>query len=136
MKEKCNKIIGNNFETYFCNLLASNGFWAHNLVCSHSGRPADIIASKNQKTILVDCKVCKNDIFPLSRIEDNQHNSMTHWNKCGNGSGLFAIKLSDDSIYMLPYLALINYPTKRKNCFSKDEIKLIGYEFDEWVKQW
>lgn len=47
-----NKSIGNNFETEFCELLAKNGFWAHNLAQNQTGQPADIIAVKNGMAVI------------------------------------------------------------------------------------
>lgn len=64
-----NKSLGNSFETELCNLLSVNGFWVHNFASKSEGQPADIIAVKDQKAYLIDCKVCTNNTFPLSRIE-------------------------------------------------------------------
>lgn len=72
-----NKTLGNHFEGELCELLAENGFWAHNLAQNQAGQPADVIAVKNDVAILIDCKVCSNDRFSLSRIEDNQEMAMT-----------------------------------------------------------
>lgn len=135
MKQKCNKDIGNTFELDFCNLMFSNGFWSHNFVSSHSGQPADTISSKNGKSILADCKVCKSNKFSLSRIEDNQLSSMTLWQSCGNGEGWFALQLTDKSIYMFTLNTLLTYPTRLKNSFEESEIRKVGIPFDKWIKE-
>lgn len=42
----CNKKLGNNFETEFCEILSAHGFWVHNLAQNQAGQPADVIAVK------------------------------------------------------------------------------------------
>ena len=41
-----NKQAGNEFEREFCEILASDGFWAHFMGGNKNGQPADIIAVK------------------------------------------------------------------------------------------
>ena len=53
--------------------------------------------------MLIDCKVCQNNRFPLSRIEGNQEGAMTVWEARGNEHCYFAMKLSDDRIYMVSF---------------------------------
>ena len=53
-----NKKLGNDFESRFCEILYSEGFWVHNLAQNSAGQPADVIAARNGKTYLIDCKVC------------------------------------------------------------------------------
>ena len=67
-----NKKIGNDFEQDLCEKLSEYGFWTHNLTMNKAGQPADIVAVKNKIAYLIDAKVCSNDIFPLSRVEENQ----------------------------------------------------------------
>ena len=71
-----NRKIGNSFETEFCELLFQYGFWCHNMAQNAAGQPADIIAVKGKTAYLIDCKVCSNNRFPLSRVEENQHFAM------------------------------------------------------------
>ncbi|GHV48048.1 hypothetical protein FACS189499_06680 [Clostridia bacterium] len=97
-----NKKIGNEFEEMFSQLLFDNGFWVHKLYATEAGQPADIIAVKNRRAYLIDCKVCTDGSFVLSRIEDNQDSAMTLWEDCGNGEALFAL-LVDGEIYMATY---------------------------------
>lgn len=98
-----NKTIGNSFEAELCELLAENEFWAHNLAQNQTGQPADVIAVKNDIAYLIDCKVCENDRFPFSRIEDNQESSMTLWEMRGNANCYFALKDSNGEIYMVHF---------------------------------
>lgn len=68
-----NRKIGNSFETEFCELLFQHGFWCHNMAQNAAGQPADVIAVKGKTAYLIDCKVCSNNRFHLSRVEENQH---------------------------------------------------------------
>ena len=79
MMPTSNKKNGNRFEEEFCKLLAEHGFWAHNMAQNQVGQPADVIAVKNGIPILIDCKECETNRFPLSRIEGNQEGAMTRW---------------------------------------------------------
>lgn len=97
-----NKQAGNEFEREFCEILASDGFWAHFMGGNRNGQPADIIAVRNKKAYLIDAKDCQNDRFEFRRIEDNQHMAMRCWEICGNNQGLFALKTSN-GVYMLTY---------------------------------
>lgn len=127
-----NKKIGNDFESFFCELLFSNGFWVHNLAQNQAGQPADVIAARNGKSYLIDCKACTKNGFPFERIEDNQELSMTLWNERGNGIGWFALRTKDDEIYMFSHYALKGYE-KVKSKLSNDEIKLYGQPIEEWI---
>ena len=95
-----NKKNGNDFEQEFCELLAENGFWAHNMANRKNGQPADVIAARNSCAYLIDCKVCENDRFDFKRVEENQRLAMERWFNCGNGTGWFAIKMCEE-IYMM-----------------------------------
>lgn len=98
-----NKATGNSFEAELCELLAEHGFWAHNMAQNQTGQPADVIAVKNDIAYLIDCKVCLNDRFSLSRIEPNQEGAMTLWEMRGNANCYFAIKDSQGEIYMVHF---------------------------------
>lgn len=98
-----NKVMGNHFEAELCELLADAGWWAHNMAQNETGQPADVIAVKNDVAVLIDCKVCSNDTFPLTRIEANQEGAMTLWEERGNNYCFFAMKLTDETIYMVEF---------------------------------
>ena len=126
-----NRTIGGRFEEELCGLLAEHGWWAHNMAQNQVGQPADVIAVKNNIAVLIDCKVCANDRFALSRIECNQEGAMTLWEARGNAYCYFAMKLTDGTIYMVHFddLNLLDsFGTKTISDFSRYET------LEEWVK--
>lgn len=129
-----NKKLGNDFETEFCNLLYEQGFWVHNMAQNQAGQPADVIAVRNGKAFLIDCKVCSNMRFPLSRVEENQHYAMELWKECGNGEGWFALKLND-TVYMIPHFTMRAYLNSQQASISAAEIWECGKPFEEWVRK-
>ena len=97
-----NKKLGNKFEAELSQILFDHGFWVHRLQQSAAGQPADIIAVKDGKPFLIDCKVCSTkEGFRLSRVEENQELAMSLWESCGNGTGWFALKVQSGEIYMI-----------------------------------
>lgn len=131
-----NKKIGNAFEREFCEYLSSRGFWVLNIPQNAVGQPADIIAVKKKKALLIDCKVCSDDRFPLSRIEDNQHSSMELWRDCGNGEAWFALKISQGQIFMIPHYsmkALTNFGDKAS--LSVKDMAEYGVTYEKWIKK-
>lgn len=128
-----NRKAGNSFELEFCEALADNGFWCHNLKQNSAGQPADVIAVKNGKGYLIDCKLCSSDKFALSRIEDNQIYAMHKWSECGNETGWFAIKIRNE-IYMIGLETLEKYDVfSDKTYLSYEEIKrYFGITFKRW----
>ena len=126
-----NKSLGNKFEQSLCEKLSEYGFWSHCMAMNKSGQPADIIAVKNQKAYLIDAKVCSNDTFPFSRIEENQDLAMELWKECGNGLGWFALLLGDE-IYVMSHSAM-KLLSRRIKALSADKIRHIGIPFEKWV---
>lgn len=126
-----NKKLGNSFESELCEILAAEGFWAHNLTQNSAGQPADVIAVKNGEAFLIDCKVCSQGKFQYSRIEENQDLSMELWHDCGNGYGLFALKF-DTAIYMVDRESIRNcshnYPA-----MTAELADMYGYTLEEWL---
>lgn len=126
-----NRTVGGRFEEELCGLLAEHGWWAHNMAQNQVGQPADVIAVKNNIAVLIDCKVCANDRFALSRIECNQEGAMTLWEARGNAYCYFAMKLTDGTIHMVHFddLNLLDsFGTKTISDFSRYET------LEEWVK--
>lgn len=132
MKKATNKTIGNGFEQDFCDLLAKNGFWAHNAAQNKSGQPADVFAVRDNTPYLIDCKVCEHDTFRLYRAEENQRLAMERWIECGNDKAFFAIKFGDE-IYMLHYLLIKGFLEEHKSAISLDTIRQLGIPFHLWV---
>ena len=128
-----NKNIGNDFESRFCEILFGNGFWTHNLAQNASGQPADVIAARNGKTYLIDCKVCSNQGFALSRIEENQDLSMELWKDTGNGDGWFALKVEEE-IVMIPHFS-IKALMREKSVLNLTDIREYGVKLERWIKK-
>ena len=124
-----NKKAGNDFEQEFCKMLSNAGFWAHNMANRKNGQPADVIAAKDGLAYLFDCKDCANDVFQLSRIEDNQKAAMEKWNKCGNYDAMFALSTSA-GVYIIPctIMSMIN-----KKSLNLDDIAYNGVRLDVWL---
>ena len=128
-----NKKIGNGFEQELCDILYAHGFWAHNMAMNKSGQPSDVIAAKNNRAYLIDAKVCSDNTFPFSRIEENQDLAMELWKDCGNGTGWFALKTSE-GIYMLSYYVMLAYKRKQSSLNFADIVNL-GLPIEKWVKK-
>ena len=128
-----NKKIGNDFESDFCEILFNEGFWTHNLAQNASGQPSDVIAARNGKTYLIDCKVCSNRGFALSRIEENQDLSMELWKDTGNGDGWFALKVEEE-IVMIPHFS-IKALMREKSVLNLTDIREYGVKLERWIKK-
>lgn len=126
-----NRKTGVAFEATFCEILASFGFWVHNLAQNKAGQPADVIAVKDGFACLIDCKVCSNDKFSLSRIEENQHLSMSLWNRKGNGDGWFALKTSL-GVFMISY-PVLKKAEEKKVTLNLTDIQAMGIPLMKWV---
>ena len=126
-----NKKLGNSFEAELCEILANEGFWAHNLAQNAAGQPADVIAVKNGESFLIDCKVCSQGKFQYSRIEENQDLSMELWRDCGNGIGLFALKF-DEKVYMVDRESLRNC-SRSHPVMTPELADAYGYPLSEWL---
>ena len=99
---------------------------------NQTGQPADIIAVKNNIAVLIDCKVCGKFQFPLTRVEPNQESAMEWWAECNNAYAFFALKLPDDSIYMLPDIMIFEY-AKCGVSRIDTEIKEYGMDIQTWL---
>ena len=128
-----NKKAGNQFESELCEILAMYGFWCHNMAQNASGQPADVIAAKNSKPYLIDCKVCSTDKgFDLRRVEENQDLAMSLWEECGNGQGWFAMKLPTGDIFMLPHVVVKGW-SYTHSYLTPAEIFEMGKPLEKWV---
>ena len=127
-----NKKTGNAFEKELCNLLAKHGFWAYNFPNKTSGQPADIIASRDGTPCLIDCKVCENDSFDTTRLEENQINSMLLWRETGNGCGYFAFKLQDGTIRFATD-STIRFIAREKRVMNRSDILANSESIEDWL---
>lgn len=107
-----NKTLGNKFEKELAEKLSNKGYWVTYLSPKqHIGsQPCDLIAIKDNKSILIDCKTSKTHLFPISRIEENQWQAYKKYKKCGNSNFVLAIKY-ENKIYIIP-LDIINKDRK------------------------
>lgn len=98
-----NKTLGNNFERELAETLSKEDWWVTLLTPNqHTGaQPADLIAVKDNRAILIDCKTCNTHLFPIKRIEQNQWSASKKFLKCGNSEYYIAIKYNK-KIYMIP----------------------------------
>lgn len=96
-----NRINGNRFESELCELLAKHGYWVHNMAQNKAGQPTDIIAVKHGLALLIDAKLCKDDVFSFERVEDNQRGSMMMWLEKVRNPAFFACKVSTGRIYVV-----------------------------------
>ena len=126
-----NKKLGNSFEAEFCDTLADEGFWCHNMAQNSDGQPADVIAVKNGEAYLIDCKVCSRDRFPFTRIEENQTLSMELWRDCNNGEGWFALQFSDQ-IYMVTFESMRNAMNGHMS-LNRETVEEYGVPLGEWL---
>lgn len=126
-----NKSNGSRFETEIAEILSKNGFWVHLLAQNAAGQPADIIAVKNGKAYLIDCKLCESNFFDVRRVEINQELSMTKWRNCKNGEGLFCIKFNNDKIYMINLPDLFN---AKKSRITEFYCGLVGWTLERWLE--
>lgn len=126
-----NKSNGTAFERTFAELLSEEGFWTHCLKGNVNGQPFDVIAAKNGRTYVFDCKDCQTDRFVLSRIEENQRNAMNLWAETGNYQGMFAVKFSG-RIYLIPHRMLEILEKNGAKSISEIEARRYGRTFEQW----
>lgn len=127
-----NRKVGNDFESDLCEIFAEHGFWVHNFAQKIAGQPADVIAVRNGKAYLIDCKFCSNNRFPFSRVEENQQWSMTVWKNCKNGEGWFALSLKDGRVYML-YHSLVIALSLHQSSLNEELITHYGIPLEQWI---
>lgn len=104
-----NKKLGTEFERKMCEVLAEKGYWVHFISPDARGaQPFDIIAVRDNQAMAIDCKTCKDHIFRVGRLEDNQIMAFRKWSDCGNYEAYIAV-LYNGKIYMIDYQELEHY---------------------------
>ena len=128
-----NKKIGNDFENRFVEILSQEGYWCHLFAHNQAGQPADVIAVRNGDAYLIDCKECSSNVFPLSRIEENQMLSMELWSDSGNGKGWFALKIEGEIVMMNQWV--LKALSNDKSVLNINDIHNNGLPFEKWLKK-
>lgn len=128
-----NKIAGTKFEKEFAGILADNWFWVHLFQDNKNGQPCDVIAAKNGRAYLIDCKDCQSEIFSLSRIEENQINAMILFSMMGNAVGMFAIRFPDKQVYLLPYTKLQELQEAGFKRINATVCRTQGIPLEQWL---
>lgn len=128
-----NKKIGTDFERKFAELMATRGFWVHMFQDNKNGQPCDVVASRNGITYLFDCKDCKKDYFLLSRMEENQYNAMYLFELTGNEKGKFALRFSNQRIYLIDYDLIRHLQSKGIKQIGEAACENYGSNLDTWL---
>ena len=98
-----NKQLGTEFEREVVTLLSKQGYWVHFITPDASGKqPFDIIASRDDRVIVGDCKTSKSKWFAVTRFEENQLTAFEKWFRTGNSSAFAFIKYND-KVYQIPF---------------------------------
>lgn len=101
-----NKRLGTEFEREAVKRLSEQGYWVHFITpASNGSQPFDIIASKDDKPFVADCKTTVTPHFNITRLEENQVMAFDLWLAKGNNGAFVLIKYAD-SIYKIPYRML------------------------------
>lgn len=123
------------FEMEMAAKFGLHGFWASIFPKAHDGsQPADIITLNHKGQHLVDAKLCANDRFVFSRMEDNQIHAMDWFEKRCGGHGWFAIKYcKEDQIYMVSNHFLLR--------LQEEGYKSIGkipeqFRWENWINDY
>lgn len=106
-----NKSKGNKFEEDVAAKLASQGLWATVITgAKHTGsQPADIIATKNNKFWIIDCKTLENKsgTFTIDRAESNQIRAYKKLYSVGSYNYFYYILWNND-VYAVPMEDIIH----------------------------
>lgn len=126
-----NKSNGTAFEKEFAQMLSDEGFWVHCLKDNANGQPFDVIAAKDGKSYVFDCKDCQTARYTLSRMEENQHNAMKLWAATGNQPGLFAVRFVG-RVYLIPHRMLEILEENGTKSITEREARRYGRTFEQW----
>lgn len=134
MKDRVNnKTAGSHFEKEFASILSKSGFWVHLFQDNKNGQPCDVIAARNGRTYLFDCKDCQGEAFPLRRMEENQYNAMHLFELTGNSRGKFVIRFREGQMYLVDYWQLGMLRDKGIKQINPADCRLYGEDFWQWL---
>lgn len=128
-----NKKAGTDFEREFAELLAEEGFWVHMFQDNKNGQPCDVVAARNGVTYLFDCKNCEKDYFLLSRMEENQYNAMHLFELTGNEKGKFALRFSNQKVYLIDYDIIKHLQGKGFKQIGEPDCMRYGCDLEYWL---
>ena len=124
---------GTDFEQEFANLLSQHGYWALVIPKAKDGsQPFDIVAQKHGKAYNFDCKTLGTNLFPLSRIEENQEKAFEKLALCGCHKNYFAIKVKTGQIYVCDASILIDFKQAGDKGISPRD---LGLTLEEWIER-
>lgn len=128
-----NKSRGTAFEREFAEIFAGRGFWVHCLRDNTNGQPFDLIAVRDNRAYAFDCKECQDNVFRLSRMEENQDNAMALWAETGNQFSFFAIRFNDN-VYLVPYRMIKTLKVDGTKQLKETDAAKYGRELSQWLK--
>ena len=135
MTKSDNRTVGGKFEQELSHILADNGFWVHVMQQNKAGQPADIIAVKGKFHTLIDCKVISdNKGFSFERIEENQKYAMRTFQKKGQELCWFALKLPDETIWMITLERLETVRNRGNRRITDNDIRTNTWSIDKWLE--
>lgn len=130
-----NRSVGGRFEVELCEILARNGFWAHNMQQNKAGQPADIIAVKGKFHTLIDCKhIAGNDGFPFEQVRENQRLAMQLFQRRCGELCYFALKLPDETIWMISLERIKTLEVRGKKRITDEEIRTQTWSLEKWME--
>lgn len=130
-----NRSVGGRFEVELCEILARNGFWAHNMQQNKAGQPADIIAVKGKFHTLIDCKhIAGNDGFPFEQVRENQRLAMQLFQRRCGELCYFALKLPDETIWMISLERIKTLEVRWKKRITDEEIRTQTWSLEKWME--
>ena len=122
------------FEREFAGKLAKNRFWVHRFQDNKNGQPCDVIAARNGKTYLFDCKDCAG-AFQLSRVEENQYNAMLLFHMTGNSRGMFAVRFQGAPVYLVDFQVLKHLKNEGRKGIPKSAMPTYGRTLESWLDE-
>jgi Holliday junction resolvase len=130
-----NRTTGGRFEQELSHMLKDAGFWVHVFQQNQSGQPADIIAVIGHYHTLIDCKVISDSKgFAFDRMEENQKLAMTMFHKKCAEPCYFALKLPDNTIWMISMERLMTQRNRGKLRLQEAEIRAQAWSLDKWIE--
>ncbi len=128
-----NKSAGTWFEREMAQVLHENGFWVHRFQDNVNGQPCDLIAARDGRAFLIDCKDCVRGVFSFSRIEENQVSAMRAFERAGNEPGWFALR-AGGTVHMIGIGQLDRMERAGEKRMDMSDMARYGMGLKEWLK--